>query len=210
MSNTITQFDRNTTLALAGVFQAARLVDEVATTGTLPMEYYQATLKSIFKLEVASVEEVYSGKENVILGLRTLQELLQFDQTNELMPTLRYSLSLLQIERKLAHNKTMLNTIRHRLETTQSQVDYFSITDDRVVSNLASLYQDTISTFNTRIKVTGNPIHLQNPDVANQVRALLLGGIRSAFLWHQVGGRRWRLFFELSKINETITYLLNH
>ena len=210
MTNIITPQQCNITLALAGVFQAARLVDEVATTGTLSNDYYQAILGSIFKLESDSVEDVYGGKRHLTLGLRTLQELLQLDQANELMPTLRYTLSMLGLERNLAGNTKMLTTIRERIKSTQSQVDYFSLTDERVLANLASLYQDTISTFNTRIKVNGNPVHLKNPEVTNQVRALLLGGIRSAFLWHQLGGRRWRLFFSLSRMSDTITYLLKN
>lgn len=204
------QQDRDRTLALAGVIQAAYLVNEVANSGTLPDEYYQATLASIFKLDAANTEEVYGGQEGLLLGLKTLKELLQFNQNPLLMPVVRYSLSLLHLERKLSANPKMLDDIREKLIQTQSQVDYFSLTDERVLASLASLYQETISTFNLRIKVAGNPIHLKNPEVANQIRALLLCGIRSAFLWQQLGGRRWSLFFSFPKINEAIDYLLSH
>jgi high frequency lysogenization protein len=204
------QQTRDRTLALAGVIQAAYLVNEVANTGALPDNYYQATVGSIFKLDSPSTEEIYGGKDNVLLGLKTLDELLQFNQNPLLMPVVRYSLSLLHLERKLSNNTAMLNQIREKIIQTQSQVDYFSLTDERVVSSLATLYQETISTFSMRIKVTGNPIHLKNAEVANQIRALLLCGIRSAVLWHQLGGRRWNLFFSLSSTNDAIDYWLNH
>lgn len=198
------------TLALAGVIQAVYLVNEVANTGALPHNYYQATLGSIFKLDAPTTEDIYGGKDNLKLGLQTLGELLTFEQNSELMPIVRYSLSLLHLERKLARNPKMLATIREKLVQTQSQVDYFSLADERVLASLAALYQETISTFNLRIKVTGNPLHLKNAEVANQIRALLLCGIRSAFLWQQLGGRRWSLLFSFSQTSEAVEYLLTH
>ncbi|MEQ8953835.1 MAG: DUF489 family protein, partial [Gammaproteobacteria bacterium] len=39
--------------------------------------------------------------------------------------------------------------------------------------------------------------------VANCIRALLLAGIRAAFLWYQLGGRRWRLLLYRKRIQET-------
>jgi CII-binding regulator of phage lambda lysogenization HflD len=59
---------------------------------------------------------------------------------------------------------------------------------------LAALYQDTISRLTMRIHVKGVPEHLRKQAVADKIRALLLAGIRSALLWHQLGGRRWHLF----------------
>ena len=41
---------------------------------------------------------------------------------------------------------------------------------------------------------------MQQPEVANRVRTLLLAGIRSATLWRQVGGHRWQLLFQRKKL----------
>ena len=35
---------------------------------------------------------------------------------------------------------------------------------------------------------------------ADLIRALLLAGIRSAFLWRQLGGRRWKLLFRRRRL----------
>ena len=51
----------------------------------------------------------------------------------------------------------------------------------------------SISTLGKRIQVTGNPELLQQSRVADEIRSLLLGGVRFAWLWHQLGGRRWHL-----------------
>ena len=74
-------------------------------------------------------------------------------------------------------------------------------------TNLASIYQDTIGTLGFRINVVGNAEMLQRPENAEQIRALLLSGIRAATLWKQVGGKRWRLLFQRTKIKHTIEKL---
>ena len=43
--------------------------------------------------------------------------------------------------------------------------------------------------------VNGEHTYLSNDEIAAQIRALLLAGIRAAILWRQSGGSRWRLLF---------------
>jgi high frequency lysogenization protein len=56
--------------------------------------------------------------------------------------------------------------------------------------------------------VQGEPTYLADKARANQIRALLLAGIRAAVLWRQLGGRRWQLFISRRKILETAQQLL--
>jgi high frequency lysogenization protein len=92
------------------------------------------------------------------------------------------------------------------------QMSYFSSADeesdslaeqDQTIDQLASLYRDTISSLSYRIQVQGRSDHLKNETIAKQIRALLLAGIRAAVLWHQVGGRRWRLLIYRSRIQQS-------
>ncbi len=53
-----------------------------------------------------------------------------------------------------------------------------------------------------RVKVTGSEAHLGNPRNADIIRALLLAGMRSAFLWRQLGGRRWKLLWQRKQLLE--------
>ena len=77
-----------------------------------------------------------------------------------------------------------------------------------MIANCASLYQDTISTFRQRIQVQGDMRHLQQPNNAAKIRALLLTGIRSARLWRQLGGHRWQMVFSRSKLLKELYPLL--
>jgi len=100
----------------------------------------------------------------------------------------------------------MQATIRERLNALAAQQDT-ALPNDREmekISYLAALYQDTISQLPFRIHVTGKVEYLRDTLVANKIRALLLAGIRSAVLWHQLGGRRWHLFFYRKRIRACV------
>jgi high frequency lysogenization protein len=76
--------------------------------------------------------------------------------------------------------------------------------DSEVIANIADLYEETVSTLVLRIQVRGEIRFLQNDINVNKVRALLLSGIRSSVLWHQLGGRRWHLLFLRRRLKSAI------
>ena len=69
-----------------------------------------------------------------------------------------------------------------------------------ICHSVSGIYQDTLSKLRFRIKVTGSAQHLQDSANADIIRALLLAGIRSAFLWRQLGGRRWKLLLNRRRL----------
>jgi high frequency lysogenization protein len=48
--------------------------------------------------------------------------------------------------------------------------------------------------------VSGEQRHLSEQRNSDRIRALLLAGVRSALLWRQAGGVRWKLFFIRSSL----------
>ena len=48
--------------------------------------------------------------------------------------------------------------------------------------------------------MNGSHQHLEDQKNADIIRALLLAGLRSAFLWRQLGGRRWKLILQRQKM----------
>ncbi|MFW5825254.1 MAG: DUF489 family protein, partial [Marinobacter sp.] len=97
----------------------------------------------------------------------------------------------------------MLDIIGQRIEQARHTASHFGYVHSNLISNLASIYMDTISTFRQRIQVTGDPAVLQRDENAAKVRALLLAGIRSAVLWRQTGGRRWQLILRRRRVAAT-------
>ncbi len=112
----------------------------------------------------------------------------------------RYMFSLIYLERKFAANTDMMAVVRARLEHTSFRAEHFSSHVGELCHSISGIYQDTLSHQRFRIKVTGSAQQLQNPKNADIIRALLLAGVRSAFLWRQLGGHRWRLLLQRKKL----------
>lgn len=209
----------NQAIALAGLFQAASLVEQIATRGMVQQSSLETSIRSIFITDPDSTAEIYGGRDtlaiNLSQGFRHLQELLDKDRSKRNQDVTRYVISMLYLEKKLSKQPELLNTIAARLQDIEQQAKYFNneealiensatLTHPTIVAKLASLYQDTLSTFKFRIQVTGEPRHLQNAENADKIRALLLAGIRAAVLWRQNGGKRWQLLFFKSRIRPAI------
>ncbi len=196
-------------LALAGVFQAAALIKQLAKTNRLDEASFLASIQSIFKINADDPSEIYESPQNLTLGLNELIQLFTNNKAPKDPEIARYVFSLLHLERKLKENPKMLDIIRTGIERASKQALHFSPTHENVMANLASIYTDTLSTFSFRVHVTGEPIYLTQTPILNKVRALLLAGIRSAVLWRQMGGRRWQLLIFRNNILQTAKAWLN-
>jgi high frequency lysogenization protein len=191
------------TIALAGVAQAARLVDQISKTGSYPMEFLAPSIHSLFEFDPESVEEVFGGIGGVKLGLNNLSSLLASRQADENRDLVRYVLAILYLERKFAADQAMMSVVHSRLQHASFRAEHFANNVNDLCHSVSGIYQDTLSKLKFRIKVNGSAQHLQNPKNADLIRALLLAGIRSAFLWHQLGGRRWSLLVQRKKLLRT-------
>jgi len=189
-------------IALAGVFQAAALVNQVAKQGSAAESAYEASIKSLLAVDAPTTEAIFGDRLGIQLGLRELVKALERGQGHAQPEIIRYTLSLLHLESKLKKQPQMLEIIGKRIGQAIDQTRHFEATHSNVIKNLAGTYLDTISTFNLRIQVQGDPKHLQAQENADRIRALLLAGIRAAILWRQTGGRRYHLLFNRRKIVE--------
>jgi high frequency lysogenization protein len=187
-------------VALAGIAQAARLVDQISKTGSYPMEFLTPSINSVFVFSPDSAEDLFGGISGVKLGLHNLSNLLADKNARENQDLVRYVFSLIYLERKFVANPDMVAVVRSRLEHTSFRAEHFSNNVNELCHSLSGIYQDTLSHEKFRIKVTGSAQHLQNTKNADIIRALLLAGIRAAFLWRQLGGRRWRLLLQRKKL----------
>jgi len=199
---------RDRVIALAGAFQAARLVQQLARDGRCDKDALRAAVASIFKLDAASTEDVFGGAQGVRLGLLILRDRL-LDGTNpEDVELARYVVALLQLETVLQRNRVVLEAIRKGIDAAQTQMKFFEASDGddddalhpRLAEKLADVYTQTVSTLTPRIMVNGEHGYLNNPLIAAKVRTALLAGIRAAVLWRQMGGNRWQLLIGRKKI----------
>jgi len=182
-------------MALAAVFQACHLVDKLANTGEASTEEMEVCISALLNQDPDSLVDLYGSEQNLQTGVAAMTLLLGEHKGNDVFSSiiLVYGISILSIERQLDSRPVMLKNIAEGIDSATRQAEHFSVIHDNVFANIASLYQQTISTLRQRIQVKGNPIYLQQPGVAERIRCLLFAAVRSAFLWRQLGGKRYHL-----------------
>ena len=151
----------------------------------------EASIDSIFRIDAASVVDVYGRKSAVRLGLRTL--IGQLEESGSDMAITRMVVTVMRLERTLSRNSAHRDELQQGIVAAQRQVEHFGKYSPQVIGRLASLYVATLSTLKPRVMVTGNPQLLQQDAIVERVRVCLLAAMRSAVLWRQVGGRQWQL-----------------
>jgi high frequency lysogenization protein len=187
-------------IALAGVAQAARLVDQISRTGSYPLEFLEPSIHSLFAFDPESTADIFGGVPGVKLGLHNLSSILADKNARENHQIVRYVFSIIYLERKFAADADMMAVVHTRLEHTSFRAEHFSSNVNELCHSISGIYQDTLSQQRFRIKVSGSEQHMQNSQNADIIRALLLAGVRAAFVWRQLGGRRWRLLVQRRKL----------
>lgn len=204
---------RDKTLALAALFQSATLADALAWRGHCDPVAMEASLNSILVMDTDDVGVIYGQ------NIRGLQSGLQSLEQTFLEPLrgghprqadiVRYALGIMQVERKLTKAPELLSILRKRLEMAAEQRKHFdSLIAPAMINNLAGIYVDTAGQLDFRIQIRGDQKQLQTSGMAEQVRAVLLAGIRASWLWHRLGGRRWHLMFTRGQILQEIRKII--
>ncbi|MEE4362160.1 MAG: high frequency lysogenization protein HflD [Pseudomonadales bacterium] len=194
---------RDRVLALAGVFQAATLVADIAHGRGLDEAAFRSTLESLLVENADTTAEVFGGEAGVRLGLLMTRDALDPARQRGQTEVLRYAFAIVQVERRFSKRRDLQQIVDTRMTRLRDQLAHFDILHETIVGAVASLYQDTISTLRQRIQVVGNAAALQDERNADRIRAALMGGVRAAVLWHQVGGRRWRLLLNRRAVQHT-------
>jgi high frequency lysogenization protein len=184
------------TLALAGIFQSASLVHQLATTGYADEDATLASIESLFMIDADDVPSVFSGTQGISLGLETLADYTGSNKSEASMAVLAYVFSLMHLTHKLLHKTELLEQLSQLIKGVKRQKEYFesmqqeSAINSTLLARFSDIYSETISTLQPRIIVKGNSDYLQQDDIVNRIRSLLLAGVRAAVLWEQLGGGR--------------------
>lgn len=195
----MTYSQEDKTIALAGVFQAAQLVKDIAREGKSNHAAIESSIESLLNFDAPDVTSVYGNVSGIIQGLRTLQNQLDNKTQNRNIDITRYAITLVHLQKKLDKKPEMIDEISTRLDTVKSQLDYFDLSHPNTIAKLAEIYKTTISTILPKIMIEGEQVYLSNNNNADKIRALLLAGIRAAVLWNQTGGSRLQLLFSRKK-----------
>ncbi|MCY4177068.1 MAG: high frequency lysogenization protein HflD [Endozoicomonadaceae bacterium] len=188
--------DKDRTIALAAIFQCSGLVHELAAKGCAEESFVSACIDSLFVVSPGSVSEVYSPKD-VLFGFKLLKAILKKSSDVKNKHILRYALMLIKLSKTMKKNKSVQDYIGEQIKQILRQREYLEKSgkefDNIVITRLATLYRESISTLLPRIHVIGKSQHLHNEKNTHKIRALLLSGIRAAVLWQQTGGKSLHL-----------------
>lgn len=197
---------RDRVTALAALFQAARLVDEIANGEVPPARALAATVNSLFALDADTVDAIYPARDGLAHGREFLGATLRREAGDRAAGArIGYAMAMMHLNGVLRGRPAMQEIIRTRL--AQVAADSPGLADrntDDVVAKVAALYVDTFGTLNFRVQVKGDPRQLQDAAVAARIRACLFAGVRAAHLWHHLGGRRWHLLFGARRMLEAL------
>ncbi len=191
------------TLALAAVFQAAKLVHLFATQGDAALlihgDAYDYLLAET--LSTRPLAQRFQQITALRSGLSSLERCLvqpyqSVPENKQLRknPILMYATSLLVIERKVFGRDSLARVIDKQLPTLQHRRQFFAedLRHSALLAGMASLYLETAGTLNMRLNVRGQQTELTNAANIDRIRACLLTGLQAAHTWHALGGRRWR------------------
>ncbi|GAB54765.1 high frequency lysogenization protein [Glaciecola punicea ACAM 611] len=197
-----TQFEEQQ-LALAGVCQSASLVQSIARKGEADKSAVEASLSSILVTSPDNTQQVFGALPNLRLGFTTLVK--QIDSNNKLKDAelTRYIASILSLERKLSRQTKAMDDLSQRVSHVQRQLDHVDFENYQIITNLASIYTDVVSSLAPKIQIAGNPQYLSVENNQKKIRALLLAGVRAAVLWRQLGGKRRHILLNRKALLES-------
>jgi high frequency lysogenization protein len=198
----------NRAIALAGLYQCVDLVTQIAWQGRYHETAFAGSIGSLFRMDAETYLDVYGDLDALRSGLEALRAALRREGRGQVLERTRYAVMLLYLERRLRRDPRRQEQIATGIRNAATRLTQLAPTHMDVIDVLAELYRETISTLGPRIIVKGEPDHLSRADNAARIRALLLAGIRAAWLWRQAGGSRLRLLLERPALLREIDAML--
>lgn len=182
-------------LALGALMFSASLVDRAAQGAPVQPEITDYLLTPVLARDSESVSQLLPPNHQRQQLLASAKQLIRGDANS--VRVLGYVIELIELAKRLGNHPSAAKTLGHQLDAL----------DHADPERLAQIYQDSIGSLGRRIQVRGDAQALQSENVAAKVRALLLAGIRYAWLWHQLGGRRWQLIIQRNRTLMALTEL---
>ncbi len=186
-------------VALAGLFQAARLVVDLAHEGSCDTTAMESSLQSVLRIDASTPLAVFGGLEGVRLGLAVFGDAVEGKGTEASVT--RITATVMHLERKLMRHPQMLEAVRNGIESVARDLGRGALESEALAERLGALYGDTLSTLKPRVIVQGNGLQLSQPVVVARIRAALLAAVRAAVLWRQMGGNHLRLLFQRGRLS---------
>ena len=171
-------------LALAALFEA--LAEMQSTAEGRGGDDIQHLLTPLFAIDADSLAAVFASPARYRNGVETAASAIAGERNA--LRLLNYAFAVMELATLLKREDRIAGHLSQRLRALAN-----APRDAALLLALDEAYQETIGRLGKRIQVSGDPNALKQPQVAARIRALLLAAVRFAWLWRQLGGRRWQL-----------------
>src|SRR6478752_1559039 len=129
-------------LALAGLLQSVRLVQEMANNGQVQTSALAPCIDSLFRFDADSTEEVYGGARALQPGLRRV--VAQLDGSDRDGAQTRMAMNVLHLERRFVAAPGAMDAVQERLEQVQRERQPWEPTHPAVLVSLGAIYAEVV------------------------------------------------------------------
>lgn len=183
-------------LALAALFEA--LGEVHATAVGEPPEDLGHLLRPLFTVNAESMSEVFPAPKRHHRGIETAMSALAGNHSH--LQLIKYAFAVMDLAARLQRDQAKAAQLGRLLDATPVNAASFTSFEADALRALADIYVQTVSSLGRRLQVSGKSEALQKPLAADRIRALLLAAVRFAWLWRQLGGRRWFLLLKRRRL----------
>ena len=203
-SNNKAQREKQRALAIAALVQTSCLITSISQTGKCDPVYFKHCMHAL-------LNDDYTQDGYFSLGNTQAKRLLQGQDINHAKQIVKYAAGMLAVEKKLAKQPRTLQQIGDGMLRIHKQVQFFNDPcHENIIAAIAHLYGETVSTIKPRMIIRGKPEHLKQNKNTEQIRCLLLSGIRAAWIWRINGGHPFRFIVGRKKLIHSLQNLSSH
>jgi len=226
------------TQALAGIMQAVCQIEDIANRGETDATATRASLSSVLQQTADDLNGAVGSVVQLHYGLQRMLEMLQGEQkylpalqyamaVMQMEKNLRRADRVQQaVNRELQLiNMSIVEDAKTSADDDQAEsgmameavdaVDGAAASDhgaadhaQELIAQLADVWTTQVRKLEPQVVVHGKPLYLQNENNIQLIRALLLSALRCAWLWSQLGGRRWHLMLRRTRLLQSTRELL--
>ena len=191
------KIDENYILSLCAILQNVYLINKIATTNHDASKESKLLIDSIYIKNELNPILIYKNKTELFDGYSILKKILLGKNDISLITMQKYVLNILLIQKNIKKNNSLKELIRKKIDKYEEN-SIISTNLNSQVFYAEEIYKEYVGIIRPRVIISGDKEYLNKN--SSLIRALLLSGIRAAFLWDHYGGNKWQLMFKRKEI----------
>ena len=189
--------DDNYIISLSALLHSSYLVNKISTTGQNCSNEAEMLIRSIYTTDTFEAKSIYKNYNELHDGYVILKKILTGNTDIPLITMQKYALNMILIQKNINKINDLKYLIRKKIDNYQENSMMATNLGD-LITYTEEIYVECIGIIRPRVVVSGKKEYLE--ENSSLIRALLLSGIRAAFLWDYYGGSKWQLMFRRKEI----------